>query len=96
LTNVSLKLYSVDFIDFEKLVTDFFRHVRILRIIVWNNRYVTTLEYLDADRWEQLISTHLLNLCIFDLQHRYEMFDYNSIGQVYTSRVNKIQFIILD
>ena len=34
-----------------------------------------TLEYLDAKRWEQLITTSMPNLRIFDLYHTYAVDD---------------------
>jgi hypothetical protein len=88
LTNVSLKLHFIDYTDFEELVSDVFRHVQILRIGILAGFSDDRMEYLDADRWEHLISTHMPNLSIFDFQHRYQGWVNDSNGQKYKSQVN--------
>jgi hypothetical protein len=65
LTHVSLTISCPVFADFEQLVKNHFRQVKVLRITTAN--YIT---YLDADQWEQLISSHMPYLQIFDFQYR--------------------------
>jgi hypothetical protein len=90
LTNVSLEVYSVGFNDFEQLATDFFRQVQILRVVICCVRFSSSsTEYLNADRWERLISTHMANLSIFDFQHQHRIFRYNDDRAAYETQVNK-------
>lgn len=61
---VSLELELVYFNRFEKLIKNFFYYIEVL--------YITTKydsQYLDAERWEELISTYMPNLRIFDINH---------------------------
>ncbi|CAF0863837.1 unnamed protein product [Rotaria sordida] len=46
------------------------------------------MEYLNANRWERLILTHMLNLCIFDFEHQYRTWFYNDDRQVYEAQIN--------
>ncbi len=90
LKDVSLKLYSVSFNEFESLVTEFFCQVQILRLAVCLARYsFNGMEYLNANRWERLISTHMVNLTIFDFQHQYSVSRYNDDRAAYEAEVNK-------
>lgn len=67
LTHLSLDLSSPPFNQFEQLVTNnTFRHVEVLYISI---RYNSDRMYTDANKWEQLISLHMPNLRIFDIQH---------------------------
>ncbi|CAF3977440.1 unnamed protein product [Rotaria sp. Silwood1] len=94
LTNVSLKLYSIDFNRFEQLVRILFRQVQVLRIVADYTRFSTfNMEYLNADQWEQLISTHMPNLRIFDFQHQYRSWYNNHDRQAYETRVNKFNSV---
>ncbi|CAF3873796.1 unnamed protein product [Adineta steineri] len=70
LTNVSLKLERVFFDEFENLMINYFRQVQVLSIETQLYDFTPDVnEYINADRWERLISTHLLNLRIFDLKY---------------------------
>jgi hypothetical protein len=90
LIDVSLKLYSVDFNDFQVLVTDFFRQVQVLRIIVCFNQYrISDMQYVYANLWERLISTSMPNLRIFDFEHQYRTWYNNYDRQIYETEVNK-------
>jgi hypothetical protein len=90
LTNVFLKLYSVSFDDFEQLARDFFHQVHVLRIEISCNQYYNAdMDYLNADQWERLISTHIPNLRIFDFQHEYRCRYNNNGQQAYETQVNK-------
>ncbi len=90
LTDVSLKLYSISFNDFESLVTEFFCQVQILRLAVCPARLsFNDIQYLNANRWERLISTHMGNLTIFDFQHQYRVPRHNHNRAAYEAEVNK-------
>ena len=86
LTHVSLKLCWISFEDFDLLVRDFFRQVQVLHITV---DYVGNLEYINAERWERLISSHMPNLRVFDFQHQYNLLDFNEDRQTYESRFHQ-------
>jgi hypothetical protein len=90
LTDVSLKSHSMSFNDFELLVIDLFRQVQILRIEIYSVYFsATNMGYLNANRWEQLISTHMINLRIFDLQLEYGLCNHNIDRQAYETEVSK-------
>jgi hypothetical protein len=61
---VSLKLALINFNLFEPYIKHFFRHVEVLRLTTKHDP-----AYLDAKRWENLITSYMPNLCIFDLFH---------------------------
>ncbi|CAF1591848.1 unnamed protein product, partial [Adineta steineri] len=46
-------------------------------------------QYINADRWQQLISAHLLNLRIFDLQHASRELDPCNKHQPFETLVDK-------
>ncbi|CAF4160252.1 unnamed protein product [Rotaria sordida] len=90
LTNVSLKLDNVNFDDFEILVTNYFRQIQVLTIAIqYIGFYVNSTQYLNADRWEQLISTYMLNLRIFDFQLSYRGLDSYDERQAFETLINK-------
>ncbi|CAF0997453.1 unnamed protein product [Adineta steineri] len=63
LSYICLKLAQLDFHDFELLAKDLFHNLQVLRL------YVSAgITYLDADRWQNLILSHIPNLAIFDFQ----------------------------
>ncbi|CAF4666353.1 unnamed protein product, partial [Rotaria sp. Silwood2] len=64
LTHVCLKLDQYPFHQFETFVKDYLSQVKVLRIS--SNSGLT---YLNAERWEKLIVSHMPSLEIFDLQH---------------------------
>jgi hypothetical protein len=64
LTHLSLELNSVMFDDFEVLVKNLFHNLSKLYISASNDG-----TYLNADRWQHLIQSHMSNLNIFDLQY---------------------------
>ncbi len=61
---VSLKLNYVYFNRLEKMIENFFGHIRILRL---TTKYDPA--YLDAKKWQQLILSSMPKLHIFDLNH---------------------------
>ncbi|CAF3164044.1 unnamed protein product [Rotaria sp. Silwood2] len=61
---VSLKLHLIAFNKFEQIVQTFFGDIEVLRI---STQYDTA--YLDAKRWEHLITSYMPNLRIFDIHH---------------------------
>ena len=94
LTNVSLKMKYVNFNDFESIVTDYFRQVQVLGILLQPNQwYNPDKEYINADRWEKLISTYLSKLRVFDFQYICGMF-YNTTDQkAYETATDKFNSI---
>ncbi|CAF0768115.1 unnamed protein product [Adineta ricciae] len=56
--------HSMDFDSFEMLMSDFFHELKVLRI-----SQNSDVDYLNAKRWQTLITTHLPRLEKFDLQH---------------------------
>ncbi|CAF4112902.1 unnamed protein product, partial [Adineta steineri] len=70
LKSASLKLICVPFNQFETLMINYFRQIQVLSIATPFPRFNPDInEYINADRWQRLISTHLLNLRIFDFQY---------------------------
>ncbi|CAF1412464.1 unnamed protein product [Rotaria magnacalcarata] len=61
---ISLNLDCVRFDQFEKILTTFFHYVEILRIATLFDE-----AYLNAKRWEKLLSIHMPCLRIFDMNH---------------------------
>ncbi|CAF3622400.1 unnamed protein product [Adineta steineri] len=66
LTHVSLDLSFISFNVFQQLVIDIFRLIQILHIFI---RFNSDQMYTNANRWEQLILSHMPNLRIFDIRH---------------------------
>ncbi|CAF1495995.1 unnamed protein product [Rotaria sordida] len=88
LTDVSLGLTDIDFNHFEVLVRDLFSQVQVLRISSGYERHsYWNMEYLNADRWEQLISIHMPNIRIFDFQYRYYRWIDNSGRQSFEESI---------
>jgi hypothetical protein len=66
LTDVSLlECHYIYFNQFETLVKNLFNQVQVLRL-----RTHLDDTYLDGDRWEQLILSHMTNLRVFHIHHR--------------------------
>jgi len=63
---VSFELHSINFYQFEKLIKNFFNHIEVLRISTYNNS-----TYSHAKSWEELISSFMPNLRIFDIKDIY-------------------------
>ncbi|CAF4630955.1 unnamed protein product [Rotaria sp. Silwood2] len=94
LINVSLKLNNLNFNDFEILVTNYFRQIQVLTIAIQSiGFYGNSIQYLNADRWEQLISTHMLNLHTFDFQLSYRILDSNRERQAFETLIKKFNSI---
>ncbi|CAF0930697.1 unnamed protein product, partial [Adineta steineri] len=66
LTYISLKFQSFHFHDFELLAKDLLYNLQVLRL--YTSKEIT---YLDANRWKNLILSHIPNLTIFDFQYMY-------------------------
>jgi hypothetical protein len=84
LTHVSLKLERLKFEQFELFIKQYFGHVKVLQISSSDD---TT--YIDADRWERLILSHMPYLHIFDIQHRYEIKRWDKQGEMYDFLLQK-------
>ena len=65
LTNICLQLEHVSFDEFEWFVSSFSQQLRVLRIITKQE-----IEFLDADRWQKLITKRMPQLDRFEFQHR--------------------------
>jgi hypothetical protein len=65
LTHISLETSSIKFDQFEQLFVNLFSTAEVLR---FTTGYVADREYMDANKWEQLIISHIPNLHIFDIQ----------------------------
>ena len=66
LTNVSLEFENIPFHDFQSMIMNLFHYLEILQLTITSSNR----EYLNPNRWEQLISNYIPNLRIFDFQHR--------------------------
>ncbi|CAF3801350.1 unnamed protein product, partial [Rotaria sp. Silwood1] len=79
LTYVNLKVQCLDFNQFEQLIIGYFQQVESLYL---SSRY--DVDYLNANRWQQLILNHMKNLKIFDLYHiDLKRFDNNNSQEIY-------------
>ncbi len=83
LTHVSLKLKNIKFRLFELFLINYFRDIQVLRISTNDDD-----EYMDANRWERLISSHIVNLRVFDIQHTYS-FRYANDHLEYDNRIKQ-------
>ncbi|CAF0959427.1 unnamed protein product [Rotaria sordida] len=61
---VSLKIYLIKFNQFEKIIKNLFYHVEIFKISTHYDE-----KYLDAKKWEYLITSYMPKLRIFDINH---------------------------
>ena len=61
---LSIDLHQVYFNQFEHLIKNTFHHVEEFYLTAGHDQ-----TYVDAKRWEELISTHLFNLRVFDLDY---------------------------
>jgi hypothetical protein len=84
LTHVSLNITDVTFDEFELLMKTLFQQIQVLYISTREDR-----DYIDANRWQELILSHLSNLRIFDLQHKYSFKE--SERPVYDNLLNKFK-----
>ncbi|CAF1437534.1 unnamed protein product [Adineta steineri] len=66
LTYISLELNHFDFDNFELLAKDLFHNLQVLRLYA-----SLRIEYLDANRWQNLILSYIPNLITFDFQYIY-------------------------
>jgi hypothetical protein len=86
LTHLSIKLYCLQFDQFEMSIRKISSQLRVLRCIAYSNS-----TYLDADRWEQLISCHMPHLRTFIFEYhdssfdRFELRPYHSFFDHFTS-----------
>jgi len=64
LKHISLELDLINLNTFEKIIKNFFGNLEVLTI---SKKYDEA--YLDANRWENLISSYMLKLRIFDIKH---------------------------
>ncbi len=84
LTHLSLTMGSLRFDQFEQFIKNLFNALQVLHI---TTKYHTA--YLDADRWEQLILSHMPHLKIFDFHHTDEMLFVDKYEGIYQSLLKK-------
>ncbi|CAF1483290.1 unnamed protein product [Rotaria sordida] len=84
LTYISLQLGFITFDDFELLIKNIFYKLQILRLSTSHD-----ITYLDADRWQNLILSHMSNLNVFDLQFIYFVESDEDITFIYDVQINK-------
>ncbi|CAF1407883.1 unnamed protein product [Adineta steineri] len=77
LTHISLNLNSMDFNEFEEMTIDIFNQAKVLHISI-SHSYDRM--FSNADKWEQLILSHMPNLLIFDIQYRNIIYTNNHNG----------------
>ena len=76
--------------EFETLAINCFHQVEVLNITIQFIGFgLDDREYINADRWERLITTYMLNLRIFDFQYSYRGLDYNVEYQTFETLTNK-------
>ncbi|CAF1062904.1 unnamed protein product [Rotaria sp. Silwood1] len=84
LKRICLKLQKIGFNKFEDVVRKCFKFIEVLFISIEDDE-----EYLYAQRWEKLISSHMQNLCIFDIYHNgvqlQNQLDYDELIYAFTS-----------
>ncbi len=66
LTHMSLKINSIKFDQFEQLFV--INLLSTVEVLCFTTGCDTDREYMDANKWEQLIRSHIPNLHIFDIQ----------------------------
>ncbi|CAF4169110.1 unnamed protein product [Rotaria socialis] len=66
LTHVNLKLQRITFDYFESSIMKFFHHLQVLRISTSHD-----IEYLNAKRWEKIISSYMPQLRVFNIEHEH-------------------------
>ncbi len=84
LKRICLKLQKIGFNKFEDIVRKYFKFVEVLFIPIEHDE-----EYLYAERWEKLISSHMQNLRIFDIYPNgvqlQNQLDYDELIHAFTS-----------
>ncbi|CAF3283472.1 unnamed protein product [Rotaria sp. Silwood2] len=66
--NIFLKFDYIHFGKFEKIVKDFFHHVQTLRLTIIGDK-----RSLDAKQYQELITSYMPYLRIFDINHEYSI-----------------------
>jgi len=66
LTHISFKIVSINFDQFEQMIVHIFPTVQVLHLTVKD--YNEDSVYMDANKWKQLILSHIPNLRVFDIQ----------------------------
>ncbi|CAF5182293.1 unnamed protein product, partial [Rotaria sp. Silwood1] len=66
LNYVFFDLHSIHFHQFEELIKHFFHHIKVLRISTFDDS-----SYSHVKQWEELTSSSIPNLHIFDMNNSY-------------------------
>ena len=83
LTHLSIEHCLLSFDEFELFVVKICSHLKLLRISTRLD-----IAYLNASRWQRLISCHMYHLSIFDFQHLMRIENVENI-QVYHAMINQ-------
>ncbi|CAF3623662.1 unnamed protein product [Rotaria sp. Silwood1] len=83
LTHLSIKYCLLSFDEFELFIVKNCSQLKMLRISTKPD-----IAYLDASRWERLISHHMYHLSIFDFEHLMRIGSVENI-QVYHAMINQ-------
>ncbi len=66
LTHISFKIGHIKFDQFAQMFVNIFPTVEVLRLTVQG--YNADSAYMDANKWKELILSHILNLRVFDFK----------------------------
>ncbi|CAF0976933.1 unnamed protein product [Adineta ricciae] len=93
LINVSLKSNvhrNISFDEFEALVSNCFHQVDVLNVEVQFIGFgLDDREFINATRWQRLITSSMPNLRVFDFRYSYRGIDYNVEYQTFETLTNK-------
>jgi hypothetical protein len=83
LTHIFIDKCCADFNKLETFISNVSRQLQVLCVM-----YSNDIAYLDADRWERIISQHLLHLRIFELKYE-ETIDVDLETTIYHKQLNR-------
>lgn len=92
LSSASFRMNRTNFNDLELLITNFLSQISHLSIS-YKCSSLNGQHYLDANRWERLISIHLPNLRIFDFQHEVLSLSARTDRQIFKNHISKFDSI---
>jgi hypothetical protein len=84
LSHLFLDLTHFSFDEFELLIKNSFPSIQVLHLLVDDR-----VEYINANRWEQLISSYMPYLRIFDMQCSYRYVRNSTIQRVHEFQLNQ-------
>jgi hypothetical protein len=75
ITHISISSWRASFDQFELFIANYFPNLQGLRIVTYNNN-----TYLDAHRWEQLITRYMPHLRTFNFEYRDQIHDEDNVA----------------